>query len=153
MECKSLNPTRSWRAMATPGPSPKIAVAGLGLWVIGFVLGGVGNSDPSFLWMTIPGDALTIVGTVLAIAGAVSAGTSVLQITSVGILFGLGIFYVGEPHTTHNASGIGFGLDHIVHIYIGLGLWAAATVIATFLAIYHTRKAHTSQSGDATRVF
>ena len=139
--------------MTTSSPPLKIALAGLGLWLIGFALGGVGNSDPSFLWMTIPGDALTTVGTVLAVAGAVSAGTSALQTTFVGILFGLGIFYVGEPHTTHVASGVGFGLEHIVHVYLGLGLWAAATVIAAVLAIYHTRKARASQPGDATRVF
>lgn len=131
--------------MAPVRPSLKIALAGLALWFGGFALGGVANSNDAFLWMTVPGDILTSLGTVLAVAGAVWAGSSPLQIIPVGIVLGLGIFYVGELHETHDASGLGFGLDHITHIFIGLGLWAAATVLAAFLAFYHTRKARAPQ--------
>jgi hypothetical protein len=133
--------------MALARPSLKIALTGLVLWLGGFALGGVGNSGTAFRWMTIPGDILTMLGTVLAVAGAAWAGSSALQMTSVGVVLGLGIFYVGEPHDTHTLSGLGFGLDHLVHIFVGLGLWAAATVLAVLLAFYHTRRARASQPG------
>jgi hypothetical protein len=130
--------------MAPVRSALKIALTGLALWVGGFALGGVANSYDAFLWLTVPGDILTSLGTALVIAGAAWAGSSALEIASVGVVLGLGIFYVGELHETHDASGLGFGLDHITHIFIGLGLWAAATVLAALLAFYHTRKARSS---------
>lgn len=36
------------------------------------------------------------------------------------ILLVIGAFYALLPHTTHIASGIGFGLSHTVHVTIGI---------------------------------
>ncbi len=36
------------------------------------------------------------------------------------ILLIIGAFYALLPHTTHIASGIGFGASHTVHVIIGV---------------------------------
>jgi hypothetical protein len=113
---------------------------GLGLFFLGFALGGVANSATSLLWITPYADTLTALGFVFSLFGAVRAGSSTREIIIVGIVFGIGTFYLGEPHLTHIESGIGLGLDHVAHVFIGLGLIAAATAIASLLSFYHTRK-------------
>jgi len=127
------------------GISRRLGLVGLGLFFLGFGLNGVGNlptpsSQPSLLWVVPFADTLSALGFVLSLFGAAGAGSSTREIAIVGIVFGVGTFYVGEPHSTHIASGVGFGLDHLPHIFIGLGLFAAATAAATFLSFYHTRK-------------
>ena len=36
------------------------------------------------------------------------------------ILLVIGAFYALLPHTTHISSGLGFGLDHGIHLIIGV---------------------------------
>jgi hypothetical protein len=127
------------------GPARRLGLGGLGLFFLGFSLNGVGNlpsspSQPSLLWVVPYADTLSALGFVLSLFGAARAGSSTREIAIIGIVFGVGTFYVGEPHPTHTASGVGFGLDHMPHIFIGLGLFAAATTATTFLSFYHTRK-------------
>jgi hypothetical protein len=118
----------------------KLALTGIVLYIVGFVLGGVGNQVSGALPVTPVADTLTALGFVLALFGAVKAGSRIRQILVVGIIFGIGTFYVGEPHSTHIGSGIGFGLEHLTHIFIGLLLIMAATVISVILSFYHTRR-------------
>ncbi len=135
MQLASTQPPRNSKSFAR-----KSALAGIGLFLIGFGLGGVGNSAETLLWITPFGDTLTGLGFVLSLLGAARAGSSAMEMVIIGIIFGVGTFYLGEPHLTHIQSGFGFGLEHPVHIFTGLGLVAAATAIASVLAFYHTRE-------------
>lgn len=120
--------------------SRKLALTGIVVYVVGFVLGGVGNQVSGALAVIPFADTFTALGFVLALSGAVRAGSRIRQILAVGIVYGVGTFYVGEPHSTHIGSGIGFGLEHLTHIFIGLLLMMAATVISVVLSFYHTRR-------------
>ncbi len=135
MQSTSTQPPRTPKSL-----SRKSALVGIGLFLLGFVLGGVGNSAETFLWITPFGDTFTGLGFVLSLLGAARAGSSSGEMIIIGVIFGVGTFYLGEPHPTHIQSGFGFGLEHPVHVFIGLGLVAAATAIASVLAFYHTRE-------------
>ncbi len=41
------------------------------------------------------------------------------------VLAVIGLFYVLLPHASHISLGIGFGLDHTVHVVLGIVLLAA----------------------------
>ncbi len=79
----------------------KYGVVGVVLFVVGFVLGGVGNTVSGALWIVPYSDTLDALGFVLALFGAALAGSTIREIVIVGIIFGVGTFYVGEPHATH----------------------------------------------------
>ena len=118
----------------------KLALTGIVLFLAGFILGGVGNQIPGALSVIPFADTLTALGFVLALFAASRAGSTLPQILVVGIVFGIGTFYVGEPYSTHIGSGLGFGLEHLTHIFIGLALMMTATVISVVLAFYYTRR-------------
>ncbi len=117
----------------------KYGAVGVVLFVVGFVLGGVGNTVSGALWIVPYSDTLDALGFVLALFGAALAGSTIREIVIVGIIFGVGTFYVGEPHATHIGSGLGFGLEHMTHVFMGLGLVALATALSAGLSFYHTR--------------
>jgi hypothetical protein len=121
------------------GSPRKVALLGIVLFFVGFGLGGVGNQVQGALPVIPLADTLTALGFVLALFGASRAGSPLPQILVVGIIYGLGTFYAGEPHATHIGSGFGLGLEHLTHIFIGLALMMAATVISVVLTFYHTR--------------
>jgi uncharacterized membrane protein YedE/YeeE len=76
----------------------RLALVGVVLFFVGFVLNGFANSATNLLWMTPYADTITALGFVFAILGAVRAGSSTREILIVGLVFGIGTFYVGEPH-------------------------------------------------------
>jgi len=121
-------------------PPRKIALLGIVLFFVGFSLGGVGNQIQGALPVIPLADTLTALGFVLGLFGASRAGSTLQQILVVGIIFGIGTFYVGEPHSTHIGSGLGLGLEHLTHIFIGLALMMTATVLSVVLTFYHTRR-------------
>jgi len=121
------------------GSPRKLAVIGIILFFVGFALGGVGNQVQGALFVIPFADTITVLGFVLAVLAAARAGSRIRQILIVGIVFGIGTFYLGEPHSTHVDSGFGLGLEHIQHIFLGLLLWMIATVISVVLAYYNTR--------------
>jgi len=123
------------------GSPRKLAVLGLILFFVGFALGGVGNQVSGALVLLPFADTITALGFVLAVSAAVRAGSRIRQILIVGIIYGIGTFYLGEPHSTHVDSGFGLGLSHIQHISLGLLLMVIATVTSVVLAYYHTRTA------------
>jgi hypothetical protein len=41
-----------------------------------------------------------------------------------------GAFYFFAPHDIHVSSGFGFGVDHLVHVVLGVVLFIAAAVFA-----------------------
>ncbi len=119
----------------------KYELTGIFLFPVGLVLGGVGNSVQGALPVIPFADTMTALGFVLALLGAVVAGSTLRQVLIIAIIFGIGTFYVGEPHSTHIGSGWGLGLEHMTHIFAGLALIGTATAISAVLAFYHTRSA------------
>jgi hypothetical protein len=114
------------------------ALIGIVLYAFGFVLNGIGNSLSQY-WLVPYADTVTALGFVVALYTATLAGISTRTVVLIGLLYGVGTFYLGEPHSTHIASGLGFGLEHMTHIDIGLGLVTTATVLLVALAYYKTR--------------
>lgn len=114
------------------------ALIGSVIYAFGFVLNGIGNGLAQ-LWLVPYADTMTGLGFVIALYTASLAGVSTRLIVLVGVIFGVGTFYVGEPHSTHVASGLGFGLEHMTHIYMGLGLITFATGLLVVLVFYRTR--------------
>ena len=114
------------------------AMIGAVIYAFGFVLNGIGNGLTQ-LWLVPYGDTMSGLGFVIALYAATTAGVSTREILLLGIVYGVGTFYVGEPHSTHIDSGLGFGLSHMTHIDIGLGLISFATGLLVVLAFYKTR--------------
>ncbi len=129
-------------ALANPAlPSSTVrsyALTGIVLYTFGFVLNGIGNGLDQ-LWLVPYADTISALGFVVALYSASLAGVSTRGIVVIGSVYGVGTFYLGEPHSTHVASGLGLGLDHMTHIYVGLGLVTFTTAILVGLAFYRTR--------------
>jgi hypothetical protein len=98
----------------------KHALLGVGIFFLGFLLGGFGSVVVGLAPLVPFADALVLLGFVLSIYGLVLGSGSLQEIAIVGIIYGLGEFYKGQDHGTHIASGIGFGLVHEAHIFMGL---------------------------------
>ena len=43
-----------------------------------------------------------------------------------GIIALIGLFYFVAPHSSHVSSGLGLGVDHAMHMFIGFILFIAA---------------------------
>lgn len=121
-----------------PTNARKIALAGVGLFLLSWLLGGIGDTQGLY-WLVPVADLSLGLGFVLALFGAISAGTSLRAVIPIGVLSGIGHFYKGQDHETHVLSGLGFGLEHTPHILLGLVLIGIATAAAAILAFYHTR--------------
>ena len=93
------------------GSPRKLAVIGIILFFVGFALGGVGNQVQGALFVIPFADTITVLGFVLAELAAARGGSRIRQILIVGIVFGIGTFYLGEPHSTHVDSGFGLALN------------------------------------------
>jgi len=139
--------TCSEMASALPAlPSSTVrsyALIGMVIYVFGFVLNGIGNGLEQF-WLVPYADTMSGLGFIISLYAASLAGISTRGIALMGVVYGIGTFYIGEPHSTHIASGIGFGFEHMTHIYIGLGLITLVTASLAALVFYKTRKRGTS---------
>ena len=121
------------------GSPRKLAVIGLVLYFVGFAVNGVGNQVSGALVVIPFADTISALGFVMALLAAARAGSRIRHILIVGILYGIGTFYTGEPHSSHVGSGFGFGLEHLQHIFLGLIFMIIATVVSVVLAYYNTR--------------
>ncbi len=115
------------------GVAQKYAIAGVGIFFLSFVPGAIANRVDGFLWLVPFADVFVSLGFVLSLTGAVLVGSTLRHVLPLGVTFGVGIFYHLEPHSTHIMSGIGLGLDHMTHIFLGLALIGVATAAATVL--------------------
>jgi hypothetical protein len=125
----------------------KYALVGFGLFGLAWLLGGIGETQG--LYGIVPFADLSLgLGFVLALLGAVVAGAALREVVPVGVLSGIGHFYKGQDHMTHVMSGWGFGLEHRVHIILGLVLIGMATAVAVILAFSHTKAPAPSKGPD-----
>jgi hypothetical protein len=56
-----------------------------------------------------------------------------------GAVIGIGLFYRGQPHEIHTASGIGFGIAHPAHIGLGHLLMTISTTALAALTFVYSR--------------
>jgi hypothetical protein len=116
----------------------RYALVGVGLFGLAWLLGGIGETQGLFALVPFADISLSL-GFVLALFGAMVAGAALREIVPVGVIAGIGHFYKGQDHMTHVMSGLGFGLEHTAHIFLGLVLIGVATAIAAFFAFHHTK--------------
>lgn len=120
------------------GHARRYALVGLGLFALAWLLGGIGETQG--LRELVPyADTSLGLGFVLALFGAVVAGTPLKGIVPIGVISGIGHFYKGQEHITHVQSGWGLGLEHTPHILLGGVLIGVATITAAVMAFYFTR--------------
>ena len=119
------------------------AMIGIVLYAFGLVLNEIGN-NLTLLWLVPYADTISALGFVIALYTASLAGLGTRLTVLIGLIYGIGIFYVSEPDATYVASGLKVGsYSHD----IGLGLIGFAMILLIALAFYLTRvkRAHTTQ--------
>ena len=119
------------------------AMIGIVLYAFGLVLNKIGN-NLTLLWLVPYADTISALGFVIALYTASLAGLGTRLTVLIGLIYGIGIFYVSEPDATYVASGLKVGsYSHD----IGLGLIGFAMTLLIALAFYLTRvkRAHTTQ--------
>ena len=109
----------------------------LGFLGIGFVLGGVIDTESGITILVPFADMLYGLGLVIVVATAAKIGLPMKYLVVAGAVIGIGFFYKSAPHEIHIASGTGFGLVHPAHIMLGMILIATSVAAVTMLAIRH----------------
>jgi hypothetical protein len=122
------------------------AMIGIVLYAFGLVLNEIGNGLTQ-LWLVPYADTISALGFVIALYTAALAGLGTRLTVLIGLIYGIGIFYVSEPDATYAASGLKIGSYNMTHD-VGLGLIGFMMVFLIALAFYLTRakSAHGSSS-------
>jgi hypothetical protein len=111
------------------------AMIGIVLYAFGLVLNEIGNGLTQ-LWLVPYADTISALGFVIALYTATLAGLGTRLTVLIGLVYGIGIFYVSEPETTYAASG--FRIGSYTHD-VGLGLIGFTMIFLIALAFYLTR--------------
>ncbi len=122
------------------------AMIGIVLYAFGVVLNEIGNGLTQ-LWLVPYADTISALGFVIALYTASLAGVGTRLIVVIGLVYGIGTFYVSEQPNTYVASGLQIGSYNTTHT-VGLGLIGFTLIWLIGLAFYLTRvkRAHTTQS-------
>jgi hypothetical protein len=133
--------------VAKPGlPSSTLrsyAMIGIVLYGFGVVLNEIGNGLTQ-LWLVPYADTISALGFVIALYTASLSGVGTRLMVVIGLIYGIGTFYVSEPEPTYTASGLRIGsYSHDV----GLGLIGFTLIFLIGLSFYLTRakRAHIAQ--------
>ncbi|HVH15735.1 MAG TPA: hypothetical protein VNA15_08475 [Candidatus Angelobacter sp.] len=113
------------------------AMIGIVLYVFGLVLNEIGNGLTQ-LWLVPYADTISALGFVIALYTASLAGLGTRLTVLIGLIYGIGIFYVSEPDATYAASGLRISSYNTTH-YVGLGLIGFTMLLLIALAFYLTR--------------
>src|SRR6266436_6383760 len=81
------------------------AMIGIVLYAFGLVLNEIGNGLTQ-LWLVPYADTISALGFVIALYTATLAGLGTRLTVLIGLIYGIGIFYVSEPDATYSASGL-----------------------------------------------
>ncbi|OLE70365.1 hypothetical protein AUF78_06955 [archaeon 13_1_20CM_2_51_12] len=111
------------------------AMIGIVLYAFGLVLNEIGNGLAQ-LWLVPYADTISALGFVIALYTASLAGLGTRLTVLIGLIYGIGIFYVSEPDQTYAVSGLKIG--SYTH-YVGLGLIGFTMILLIALAFYLTR--------------
>ncbi len=113
------------------------AMIGIVLYAFGLVLNEIGNGLTQ-LWLVPYADTISALGFVIALYTASRAGLGTRLTVLIGLIYGIGIFYVSEPDATYAASGLRISSYNTTH-YVGLGLIGFTMILLIALAFYLTR--------------
>jgi hypothetical protein len=113
------------------------AMIGIVLYAFGLVLNEIGNGLAQ-LWLVPYADTISALGFVIALYTATLAGLGTRLTVLIGLIYGIGFFYVSEPDATYAASGIKIGSFNMTHD-VGLGLIGFTMIFLIALAFYLTR--------------
>jgi hypothetical protein len=113
------------------------AMIGIVLYAFGLVLNEIGNGLAQ-LWLVPYADTISALGFVIALYTASLAGLGTRLTVLIGLIYGIGIFYVSEPDATYVASGLKIASYNTTH-YVGLGLIGFTMILLIALAFYLTR--------------
>ena len=111
------------------------AMIGIVLYAFGLVLNEIGNGLTQ-LWLVHYADTISALGFVIALYTAALAGLGTRLTVLIGLIYGIGIFFVSEPDTTYVASG--FKIGSYTHD-VGLGLIGFTMILLIALSFYLTR--------------
>jgi hypothetical protein len=120
------------------------AMIGIVLYAFGLVLNEIGNGLTQ-LWLVPYADTISALGFVIALYTAALAGLGTRLTVLIGLIYGIGIFFVSEPDATYAASGLKIGSYNMTHD-VGLGLIGFMMVFLIALAFYLTRAKSTHGS-------
>jgi hypothetical protein len=120
------------------------AIFGIVLYGFGLVLNEIGRNLAQ-LWLLPYADTIGGLGFVVALYTAALAGVGTRLIVLIGLLYGVGLFYVGDA--TYLATGFQVGSSNTTH-YVGAGLIGFTMMLLVALAFLMTRQKK-SQTGHA----
>ncbi len=113
------------------------AMIGIVLYAFGLVLNEIGNGLTQ-LWLVPYADTISAMGFVIALYTATLAGLGTRLTVLIGLVYGIGFFFVSEPDATYSASGLKVGSYNMTH-YVGLGLIGFMMTFLIALAFSMTR--------------
>ncbi|GEM_PF-2622926 len=113
------------------------AMIGIVLYAFGVLLNEIGNGLTQ-LWLVPYADTISALGFVIALYTATLSGVGTRLMVVLGLIYGVGTFYVSEPDATYVASGLKIGSYNTTHD-VGLGLIGFTLVLLIALAFYLTR--------------
>jgi hypothetical protein len=116
----------------------KYGIAGITIHLVGFAVGFTSTALLGIFVLTPVSDLLYGLGLVMVVAVAGRAGVPMKFLVAAGAVIGIGLFYRGQDHGIHVASGIGFGIVHPAHIGLGhilMTISVAALVVLAFVYI------------------
>jgi len=113
------------------------AMIGIVLYAFGVLLNEIGNGLTQ-LWLVPYADTISALGFVIALYTATLSGVGTRLMVVLGLIYGIGTFYVSEPDATYVASGLKIGSYNTTHD-VGLGLIGFTLVLLIALAFYLTR--------------
>jgi hypothetical protein len=113
------------------------AMIGIVLYAFGVLLNEIGNGLTQ-LWLVPYADTISALGFVIALYTATLSGVGTRLMVVLGLIYGIGTFYVSEPDATYVASGLKIGSYSTTHD-VGLGLIGFTLVLLIALAFYLTR--------------
>ena len=121
------------------------AMIGIVLYAFGLVLNEIGR-NLSQAWLIPYADTISGLGFVIALFTASLSGVGTRLMVLIGLIYGVGTFYVGESDATYAASGYQIGSLSTNHD-VGLGLVGFTLILLVALSFYLTRqkKAPTTQ--------
>lgn len=113
------------------------AMIGMVLYAFGVLLNEIGNTVPQ-LWLVPYADTISALGFVIALYTASLSGVGTRLMVVIGLIYGVGTFFVSEPEPTYMASGLAIG-SYDTTRYVGLGLIGFALIVLIGLSFYLTR--------------